>query len=381
MPKPKRKTFEVLLPPAVGYSFSILIRFFFSNRIALRYYPRLIVLGIINVINMPFRTWERLFINPRIQKLNIDKDPVFIIGHWRSGTTHLHNILSKDPDMGYLTTFQGVFPDTLMNKLGRFIFINFTRLLIPSTRKGDNVTLSPDNPQEEEFALGDKFPISYYYFWMFPEKTLDYYDQALRAKGVNKKLLQKWKNNYSLLIKKSLQNTSGKRFLSKNPPNTARIRVLLEMFPNAKFIHIHRNPIEVFLSTTHFFNIMMPYLQLQATTDQEREELIIRVYKRMMKDFLEDKHLIPEGNLSEVAFEELEANPMAVLKKIYGQLGLEGFDSATALFEEYLKKMRSYKKNRHTISRDKLDNVMNEWKFTMDIWNYGIPDHIDIIDE
>ncbi len=381
MPRSKRKTFEVLLPPAVGYSFSILVRFFFTNKIDLRYYHRLLILGIINLINLPFRTYERVFINPRFRKRPAGEAPVFIIGHWRSGTTHLHNILSRDPGMGYLTTFQGVFPDTLFNILGKFIFVNFTRLLIPRTRKGDNVTLSTGNPQEEEFALGDKTPLCYYYFWMFPKKTLQYYEEALRYKGIPQRRADRWKRDYQLLVRKSLANTGGKRFLSKNPPSTARVRMLLETFPDAKFIHIHRNPVEVFLSTTHFFNVMMPYLQLQRFTNHEREELVLTVYKRMMKDYLADRELIPAKNLVEVAFEDLENKPMEEVERIYRELGIPGFQDAKKDFEEYLRKMRSYRKNRHSISRSRLERVIGEWKFAMEHWKYDIPETIDILDD
>lgn len=381
MPKTKRKTIEVLLPPAVGYSFSILIRFFFTNRISIRYYHRLIILGIINLINMPFRVYERLIINPRMHKASIQEDPVFIIGHWRSGTTHLHNILCQDKQMGYLTTFQGVFPDTLFNYAGNFIFRNFTRLLIPSTRKGDNVTLGTEKPQEEEFALGDKIPLCYYYFWMFPRKTTKYYQYALRNTGVKEKTLVKWEKNYKLLIKKSLRNTGRTRFLSKNPSNTARIKTLLKMFPNAKFIFIHRNPVEVFLSTTHFFNIMMPYLELQKTSDKEREELVLKAYPDLMKDYLNDKGLIPSRNLIEVAFEDLEKKPLDLIHEIYNELDIPGFENAHDQFSKYLLSMKSYAKNRHQISRDKLEKVMNEWQFAMEIWNYTIPENIEITDD
>lgn len=42
------------------------------------------------------------------------KDPVFIIGHWRSGTTFIHNVLSKDPQFGYCSTYQTVFPHLML---------------------------------------------------------------------------------------------------------------------------------------------------------------------------------------------------------------------------------------------------------------------------
>lgn len=380
MPKPKKKAIEVLLPPAVGYSFHILIYFILYNAISFRYLGRLLVMVLINIINFPFRTYERLVINPRFKKQVISTDPIFIIGHWRSGTTHLHNLLTHDRQMGYLTTYQGVFPDTMFNIIGKFIFKNFTRFLIPRTRKGDNVTLKTDNPQEEEFALGDKTRLSYYYFWMFPRNTLKYYDEALRTRNVAEKKLNRWKEEYRLLVKKSLKNTGRPIFLSKNPPSTSRIKTLLEIFPGARFIHIHRNPVEVFLSTNHFFNIMMPHLQLQTISEKQREAIILEVYSKMMHHYLEDKESIPHGNLVEISFDDLEQDPLGILEHVYGKLNLPGFKEALPAFKSYVQAMKSYKKNRHVISRDRLNKVLASWGFAMKNWKYEVPETIDILD-
>ena len=244
------------MPPAIGYSFRILIGLIRKNKVYFRYYPRVLAILFVNLVNFPFRAYERAIINPRFKRKSIIKDPVFILGHWRSGTTHLHNLLCQDPQMGYTTTYQSVFPDTLFNKFGRFLFQGFSSLLIPGKRAGDNVVLGASLPQEEEFALGDKVPISFYFFWMFPARILNYYDAFIRFKNVDVKIKKLWQSHYKLLIKKALKNTNKPIYLSKNPPNTGRIKVLLEMFPNAKFIHIYRNPIEVFLSTQNFYKKM-----------------------------------------------------------------------------------------------------------------------------
>ena len=192
----------ILLPPAVGYSLKIVCNLYKTNSISLKYYPRLLAIIVINLINLPFRTYERFVINPRFKKKSIDKEPVFILGHWRSGTTHLHNLLCQDPQMGYTTTFQSVFPDTLFNKTGRFLFENFTRLLIPGKRKGDNVSLGSTYPQEEEFALGDKTPISFYYFWMFPRNIMSYYNSYIRFRGIEVDELDNMveKNDFILIL-------------------------------------------------------------------------------------------------------------------------------------------------------------------------------------
>jgi len=377
----KNKKKGVLLPPAVGYSLKVLIHLIRKHKIPLQYWPRLLAISLVNLINLPFRTYERLVINPKFRMRSIHKDPIFIIGHWRSGTTHLHNILSQDPQMAYTTTYQSVFPDTLFNKLGRFLFVGFSNLLIPGTRKGDNVTLGMSLPQEEEFALGAKTPICFYYFWMFPKNIIVYYNNYIRFKKIRKEQLKSWQSDYKLLIKKAMKNTNREIFLSKNPPNTGRIKILLEMFPDAKFIHIHRNPIEVFLSTQNFYKKMLPHLQLQNVEQSEVDKNILKIYKELMNDYFEQKKLISSGNLIEVSFEQLEDNAMSILENIYEKLNLKGFERAQPKFYNYLDSMRAYKKNKYIIKKKMLDKLLIECDFTMKKYNYKNPKNLEIIDD
>ncbi len=370
----------ILLPPAIGYSLRIIVGLIKKNKIQIKYFPKLFVILIVNLINLPFRTYERFFINPKYQKKTIKKAPIFILGHWRSGTTHLHNLLCQDPQMAYVTTYQSVFPDTLFNKLGRFLFLGFSKLLIPSTRKGDNVSLGASLPQEEEFALGDKTPISFYFFWLFPKNMLHYYDEYIGFKNIDIVRLEKWKSNYKLLIHKAIKNTKKERFLSKNPPNTGRINILLDMYPNAKFIYIHRNPVEVFLSTQNFYKKMLPPLQLQDISKKEIEFNIIEIYKKIMNDYLEQKKLVPEGNLVEVAYEHLEKDPTEVLKNIYDTIDLDGYKEAAPNFENYINNLKNYKKNKHIISKKQLDILMKEWGFAMEKYN-NISSNIEVKSE
>ena len=360
----------ILLPPAVGYSLNILFGLLLRNGVSLKYVPRLLMTVLINLINLPFRIYERIFINPRISAREPGKAPVFIIGHWRSGTTHLHNILCRDPQMGYTSTYQSVFPDTLFSWLGRFLFEGFARLLIPGKRAGDNVRLGTRLPQEEEFALGDKTPVCFYYFWMFPRRILEYYDRFVRMNGLSSKSRESWRSDYRLLLAKALRDTGRARFLSKNPPNTGRIRFILETFPDAKFIHIHRNPVEVFLSTRNFFRKMMPHLQLQTVNEERLENDIFEVYKMLMHDFVEQRSEIPKGQLAEVSYSDLEERPMAMIREIYETLGLQGFEEAKPGFRSYLEQMEDYKKNKHEIGSELQERIEREWAFAFKEWGY-----------
>lgn len=371
----------ILLPPAVGYSMKIVAGLVRANKVKPAYYPPLLAISLINLVNLPFRAWERNRINPGFKKAAIEKDPVFIIGHWRSGTTHLHNILCQDPRMAYVTTYQSVFPDTLVNKTGRFIFENFMKWLIPAKRKGDNVDMGPSFPQEEEFTLGARTPVCYYYFWIFPQNILKYYESFVRFRNINPEDYNAWKEDYKLIIKKALMNTGGTVFLSKNPSNTGRVKILLELFPNAKFIHIHRNPVEVFLSTLHFYSEMLKPLQLQDISEKEIENAVFEIYVKLMSDYLEQRQFIPQGNLIEISFDELENTPGCAIEKIYNQLKFADFDTARPYIDAYVEKMKSYRKNVHTIRQEHLDKILNDWGFVFREYNYSIPDNIRISDE
>lgn len=376
MGKSQKKGF--LLPPAVGYSFGVLIYLFGRYRISLKFLIRTILTLLINLINWPFRVYEKLLINKKYKREKLKNAPIFILGHWRSGTTHLHNILCQDPRMGYTTTYQSVFPDTLFNKAGKFLFKGFARILIPGTRKGDNVVLGMNLPQEEEFALGDKTPVCFYYYWMFPRSLKSFYDSFVRFEGLKNSQIKLWEEDYKLLISKAVKNTEGEYFLSKNPPNTGRVKKLLEMFPDARFIHIHRNPVEVYLSTHNFFHKMLPHLQLQSIEDDELDALIFDLYEDIMKDYLEQRNHIPENQLVEVGFTELEASPRECIENIYKELKLSGFEDSAHLFDAYLDKMKTYQKNKHFITKELLHKIESKWGFAMKEWNYKIPEHIQI---
>ncbi len=370
----------ILLPPAVGYSLSLFLKLLRQNKVSPSYYLRIVAIVLINLVNTPFRAFERKYINPRFSTAKIENDPVFIIGHWRSGTTHLHNILCRDNRFGYTTTYQSVFPDTLFGIAGRGLFRFFTKVLIPGKREGDNVQLNADFPQEEEFALGDKTPLCFYYFWMFPHGMADFYDTSVRFLNVPNDRKEKWLSDYKLLIKKALKNTSGQIYLSKNPPNTGRIKELTMMFPNAKFIHIHRNPVEVFLSTRNFYEKMMPHLQLQKIKPEKVIDSIIFTYKSIMDDFMEAKNLIPEGNIVEVSYNELESTPLKLLEGIYNKLDISGFEDIKPVFERYLKQSKGYKKNDHTITSSMLSRLKNNWGYIMKRYEYDIPSNLIITD-
>ena len=372
-PKQKKHKADFLLPPTPGYAFPLLMRWMQENEIEPKYWLRYGSTALLSAFGMPFRWLERQQFDPVIADFEIRESPVFILGHWRSGTTYLHNLLCQDVQMGCTTTFQSAFPENLLAQPGRALYYQAARFFMPKFRKGDNVRMHPEYPQEEELALGSRFPFSFYYFLFFPRRAREFYDRFVRFHNVSEAEKSRWQQEYIRLIKKSLINTGRPRYLSKNPANTARIRQLLELFPDARFIHIYRNPFVVFNSTCKFFRETLPPLQFQQIGDRELEENILYLYGRMMQHYRQDRGLIPEGNLVEVRFEELETDPIGQLLKVYETLDLPGFGAALPHFRRYVESRKGYEKNQYRFPQEEIARVAARWQFALEEWDYDAP--------
>lgn len=310
----------------------------------------------------------------RYKKLLADKplenDPVFILGHWRSGTTFVHNIFAQDKHFGYTTTYQTVFPHLMM--FGQPMFKKTMGWLMPDKRPTDNMELAPDLPQEEEFALSNMMPYSYYDFWFFPKRMQEYCDRYLTFEKITPEELQVFKDTFLKLVKISLWNTGGTQYLSKNPPHTGHVKALVELFPNAKFVYLMRNPYTVFESTRSFYTNTIQPLKLQDFTPEEMERNILECYTKLYRAYEEQKKFIPEGNLFEVKFEAFEADAMETTRRIYEQLHIPGFAEAEASIQAYVDKKKGYKKNKYEYKPRTVQLVNEHWGYALKDWDYEV---------
>lgn len=306
----------------------------------------------------------------KIENQPLQEDPLFILGHWRSGTTFVHNVFACDKHFGYTTTYQTVFPHLVL--WGQPFFKKNMAMLMPDKRPTDNMELRPDLPQEEEFALSNMMPYTYYNFWFFPQRWMEYCDRFLTFEKITEEERAVFKEVFMRLVKVSLANTGGTQYLSKNPPHTGRVRTLVEMFPNAKFIYLKRNPYTVFESTRSFFTNTIKPLKLQDISDEQIVANIVEAYKRLYDRYEADKVCIPEGNLVEIKFEDFEKNAFDLTKDIYQRLNLKGFDEAEADIKKYLDKKKGYKKNKYQYAESTVKIVEGNWNKALEEWDYHL---------
>lgn len=303
-----------------------------------------------------------------LQDKPLENDPLFILGHWRSGTTFVHNIFAQDKHFGYTTTYQTVFPHYVMAL--QWLFKPAMSFLMPDKRPTDNMELAADLPQEEEFAINNACPYNYYNFWFFPERMQEYCDRYLTFKDITKEELDEFKACFEKLVKVSLWNTHGTQYLSKNPPHTSRIKALSELFPNAKYVFLMRNPYTVFESTRSFFKNTIQPLQLHTISDEEMEANILRNYMELYRAYKEQKKYVPAENVYEVKFEDIENNALDITRDIYKKLGIPGWEEAKADIEKYIGGKKGYKKNKYQYDPRTVQLVNEHWGEVLDEWGY-----------
>jgi hypothetical protein len=293
--------------------------------------------------------------------------PIFILGYWRSGTTHLHNLLNCDPNLTCPTAYQSMFPHHFVytQPWGSGIFNAFT----PGKRPMDNVALYGATPHEEEMALAALCGVSPYMLALFPA-TGDGASAAVNPAKLPPGALADWQAAMRLFLKK-LSFSKGKRIVLKSPPHLGRLPVLLDMFPGAKFIHIVRNPYAVYLSSQKLWRSGLSYSHLQKADPGKFNELILSWYTELYALFERDRHLIPSGSFAELRFEDLETSPRQCLEYLYTELGLPDFEPCWQRAAEYLGKLGGYKKNRHRLVEADRARVSRHWAFNFA--RYGYP--------
>jgi hypothetical protein len=324
---------------------------------------------------LPFTLAERLYVAARRRSLVQAEAPVFIVGHWRSGTTHLYNILTRSLRFAFISPFATALPwDFLL--LGRMLRPVLGRAL-PKHRFIDRMAVNPDSPQEDEIALANMQTLSFYHGLYFPHRLRENFEAGIFLDGAEPWAIACWERRLRHFFDKLMIEQPGRRLLVKNPVYTARVAQLKRLWPQAKFIHIYRNPYVVFQSTRNFYRALFRELALQpadiAAPETLIEALILESYPRMMRALAEDAVRLPTEDFVELRFETFEQSPLAEIERLYATLQLTGFEQDRPLFQEYLQGTQSYRKNTYAYPDDVVHKVGAHWREFIDRWDYAAP--------
>ena len=316
-----------------------------------------------------FAKIERFFWDQRIRNVVIDKPPVFILGHWRSGTTYLFNLISCDPNMSYMdsmTTF--TFHNFL---LLRYHLPRHYRGMLTGDRYGDDMEFLPNSPQEECYAIANCIDETFTHLITFPKNYKKYMDYAFED-CLSPEQQQRWCSTHEYLLKKITYFRRGKRILFKSPDNTAKMGMLHDLYPKSPFIHIYRDPYKVLLSTINMFEAGIQAMTFEEVPPHELvEDMAIQFYKRIYTQYLKDMARVPAGQLVEIAYTDLVKAPIETLEHIYRTLDLPGFETAKPLMQAHVDSQRSYKTNQFQLPDTLRKKINRELGFFFE--HYHIP--------
>ena len=331
------------------------------------YFPRALSISFAAVINSIFRRYEEYRYGPQWKDVPV-LPPLFVLGHWRSGTTHLHYLLGLDDRFACPHLYHVHYPHTFLSTERRFSAP--TRFLLPRHRPYDNVKLDLTVPCEDEFAMCVSGFMTPYLAGVFARRA-EHYDRFLTFRNARPQEVEQWRSSLLTFLRK-LTLKYGKRIIVKSPAHTGRIKLLLEMFPDARFVHIHRDPYTVFQSTVHTHETGLPFGRLQDTGIVDWTDRIIRQYKEVYDAFFEERGLIPDGHFHEMSFEALETDAVSEMRKLYASLGLPEFGVVEPAVRAYLDALSGYRKNVFPdLASGVRRRIAGEWGRCFAEWGYS----------
>lgn len=289
------------------------------------YWPRLVLLlllsGISTIASLPERVILGVWLRLRPPPMERDNAPVFVLGYFRSGTTFLQNLLAADPSLRSPNWPQVLAPQAFVLGWGvlRYLFVP----LLPLTRLKVVVPVGAGLPAEDDFALNNMGGMSVLAGRAILPRRQAFFNRFHDLDALSADELGRWRSHQFAFVQKLALVAGGRRLLLKSPSHTARVRYLLELFPGAKFIHISRSPEVVFRSNLLLARELQRAFALQSPLpEDEQEEIITREYLATEMRYLADKVRITAADIAEVRLQDLTADPVGEMKRIYRELGL-----------------------------------------------------------
>jgi hypothetical protein len=295
--------------------------------------------------------------------------PIFLLGFWRSGTTFLHELFCCDTRFGFPSTYACMnAAHFLLTEQG----FHKRRGKQEAYRPMDNMQYSWTSPQEDEFALLCMGAPSPYEALLVPSLMSD--PQVLldlRRRSTQEQ--DRWKRTIQLFLRE-LTVQQNKPMVLKSPTHGFRFPLLPSLFPESRFVIIERNPYEVFASNLKLWTTLLNMYSLESASSEQIENFVLAAYL-IHEDAIADgiRKIAPE-NVARVRYEDLVADPLVEMKRIYSELKFPGFEDAQAALQQYIASVAGHQRNRLVLSPAQKNSVDEMWGTLIREKGYGWPD-------
>lgn len=276
--------------------------------------------------------WLDRFLYPEFELTPVIP-PVFVIATPRSGTTFLHHLLALDDEQFVsFKLYQTIAPSVLMDRaisvlgeLDEQAGLGLNRLLDAIDRRMftswngiHRVGLRADEEDENLFVYSLVSPALY---MLFP--AIRAMPELVDLSGFSPKSLRRLAHDYRETVRRLLFVTGGQRIpLIKNVLLPSRLPVAKLAFPNARYIHIVRDPREAIPSAVSLFYAMWHSHSPEIAANSPETRALSDMFLKHYRLLCDEKHKQPPESWITVRFESLVADPVGTVSQIYDALGL-----------------------------------------------------------
>lgn len=306
--------------------------------VSLQRCPTALLLTASGLFVEPFAWLQSLIYRRRIQACVCPDNPVVVIGHWRSGTTYLHQLLAADPGAATARNCFTIAPQAAL--VLKPLLKPLLARLMTQHRPIDAVPWGADDPQEDEVGLARLTMDTNMAGVAFPQLYLKHFRRAVlhSTSAFEQQLLHFTRLTWLH------EGASKTHLVIKNSAHTARIALLLRLFPRARFVYLQRCPIDSIRSLVQVKQRLADLVGLQNPPSTIRQvEETAAAHDQLQAAFARSRSLIPAGQLVEIAYDDLVGEPLKTLQRIYSALGISGWDIARPAIEERIAKGQTYK--------------------------------------
>jgi len=243
------------------------------------------------------------------------REPLFIVGLPRSGTTLLHTLLAADPEHRVPLTWEVMTPspptgDNERRRIQRATQrCNCLNWLAPTFRHVHAV--GAELPQEcvglmTPSFMSDQFDTMYYVpsyrAWFFRQDLLPAYEY-------HRRFLQ------------HLQFRRGaRRWILKAPTHMSALPTLLSVYPDALFVQTHRAPLEAMASVSSLITILRRVFSDAVDPFMVCRDAI-QYWSQTLDTFLQERDRLPRKRICDLDFLEIRRDPIAAIRRIYQHFG------------------------------------------------------------
>jgi len=329
------------------------LRMLYGQWIHPRYWIRLLGIGFTSIIGTIWSLPERIlfglgwwFFNKTSERFDHLPGVLVVVGYYRSGTTHAHNLLACNPNSVTPRWYQALLGQgfTFSWAVTRFLLVPF----LGSSRPQDGVGFGPHWPAEDDFALAGWGMCSTLPGRLIFPHQWDRWKKWNTLEDCSEAERSRWRRTIAGFAWKVTRRNQDKLLILKTPSHGAHITELVKVFGHrVRFLHVRRDPTQVIESNMRMHHALSSHLLQDPLDSTVLRDRIVHEYLDIERATIMQSQALDEGRISFVSHEQLIRNPIKHLQESFQTLGLDFTDAHSDAIIQYLASLGTYQQPTH----------------------------------